>query len=261
MRRLMAVLLICLATTAPAAELGALLDVLVAAYPDHLARHDGKEVIWQDGTRMPASDGREHKSFEELLEAPSLADQFRIPYPLGTALKVPGFNEDPGRIRHEPFFRKMYGDCRRREVERHLQPVRWLPDRDGGTVRVTTVNHVADRLRAVARDLDALSTSLSKYLVPSAGTYHCRPIAGTTRLSMHAYGTAIDLNARFGDYWLWARGKDGTFAWKNRIPPEIVEVFERHGFVWGGKWYHFDTLHFEYRPEIIAFAQRRRLPR
>ena len=73
MRTLMAVLLIGLATAAPAAELDAILDVLVAAYPDHLARHDGKEVIWQDGTRMPASDGREHKSFEELLDAPSLA--------------------------------------------------------------------------------------------------------------------------------------------------------------------------------------------
>jgi hypothetical protein len=36
---------------------------------------------------------------------------------------------------------------------------------------------------------------------------------------------------------------------------EIVEIFERHGFIWGGKWYHFDTFHFEYRPEIIALAK------
>jgi hypothetical protein len=32
-------------------------------------------------------------------------------------------------------------------------------------------------------------------------------------------------------------------------------VFEKHGFVCGGKWYHFDTMHFEYRPEIIAASQ------
>jgi D-alanyl-D-alanine carboxypeptidase len=31
--------------------------------------------------------------------------------------------------------------------------------------------------------------------------------------------------------------------------------FERAGFIWGGKWYHFDTFHFEYRPEIIALAK------
>ena len=50
-------------------------------------------------------------------------------------------------------------------------------------------------------------------------------------------------------------GKGGKLAWKNRIPLAIVEVFERHGFIWGGKWYHFDSFHFEYRPEMIALAK------
>ena len=36
----------------------------------------------------------------------------------------------------------------------------------------------------------------------------------------------------------------------------VVEVFEKHGFIWGGKWYHYDTMHFEYRPEIIALARK-----
>jgi hypothetical protein len=36
---------------------------------------------------------------------------------------------------------------------------------------------------------------------------------------------------------------------------EIVDVFERHGFIWGGKWYHFDTMHFEYRPELIEAGE------
>ena len=31
-----------------------------------------------------------------------------------------------------------------------------------------------------------------------------------------------------------------------------VGLSEKHGFIWGGKWYHYDTMHFEYRPEIIA---------
>jgi hypothetical protein len=30
-----------------------------------------------------------------------------------------------------------------------------------------------------------------------------------------------------------------------------VDIFERHGFIWGGKWGHFDTMHFEYRPELL----------
>lgn len=36
----------------------------------------------------------------------------------------------------------------------------------------------------------------------------------------------------------------------NTFEMKIVEIFERHGFIWGGRWYHFDTMHFEYRPEM-----------
>ena len=31
--------------------------------------------------------------------------------------------------------------------------------------------------------------------------------------------------------------------------------FETHGFIWGGKWYHYDTMHFEYRPELLMTAK------
>ena len=40
-------------------------------------------------------------------------------------------------------------------------------------------------------------------------------------------------------------------AYKNRIPMEIVRIFEKHGFIWGGRWSHYDTMHFEYRPELL----------
>ena len=251
--------LVALLAPAQADDVATVLDVLVAAYPDHLAGHDGKDVIWKDGTRMPASDGRTQKSFDELLDAPSLVDQFAIPYPLGTDLRRPARDEDPGRIRNEAFFRKMYGDCRRGEISPRLKAVPWTAKNRGNTVMATSVNGVADRLAAVARDLDALPDATTKYLAPSAGGYNCRPIAGTQRLSVHAYGAAIDLNAAFGDYWLWAKnpaGQSGDIVWKNRIPLAIVDVFERHGFIWGGKWYHFDTFHFEYRPDIVALAKR-----
>ena len=46
--------------------------------------------------------------------------------------------------------------------------------------------------------------------------------------------------------------KSGLYKFKNSIPFEIVEIFERNGWVWGGRWYHYDTMHFEYRPEVIV---------
>ena len=65
-----------------------------------------------------------------------------------------------------------------------------------------------------------------------SGIYNCRPVAETNRLSVHAFGAAVDINAKFGDYWLWAKRPDGVIVWRNRIPEKIVEIFERHGFIW-----------------------------
>ena len=113
---------------------------------------------------------------------------------------------------------------------------------------MTEVNHVADHLAAVARDLDA--PELRRFVWPIGGTYSCRPVADTGAPSMHSYGAAIDINVAVSDYWLWRRGA----AWHNRIPPEIVAAFERHGFIWGGRWSHYDTMHFEYRPELLGLS-------
>jgi hypothetical protein len=72
-------------------------------------------------------------------------------------------------------------------------------------------------------------------------------------LSAHSSGIAIDINPDFSDYWRWSdeRGHEGSIQYRNRLPNEIVEIFERHGFIWSGKWYHYDTMHFEYRPELL----------
>ena len=233
------------------------LDALLAAYPDRLASYTDDELVWKDGTRMPLGSANAGRPFAEMLERGTIREQFAIPYPLAAApFRPPAMDEDPGRIRNEAFFLKMYGDCRRGEVTAKLRSVAWLPRHGGGAVRATTVNGVADQLEKVSRELDALPEDMIRYLVPTSGIYNCRPIAGTDRLSVHAFGAAIDINAGFGDYWRWAKQPSGAPAWRNRIPREIVEIFERHGFIWGGRWYHFDSLHFEYRPELIALAKR-----
>jgi hypothetical protein len=227
-------------------------EALLRAYPDHLSRIEGNDLVWRDGTRMPISDGRGAKDFDTLLDHADIDDMLAMPYRAGPPAAVPALNEDPGRVRYEPFFSKMYGDCRKGGVTPHLREIRWLPEWGGGTVKVTTVNRVADRLEAVSRDLAKLPDSFKKFLVPAAGTYNCRAIAGTDRKSMHAYAAAIDINTGYTNYWLWAKAGKGAIPYANRIPFEIVKIFEDHGFVWGGKWYHYDTMHFEYRPELLG---------
>jgi D-alanyl-D-alanine carboxypeptidase len=232
-------------------ELTTKLQHLVSVYPDFLDRIDGNALVWKDGTRMSVDDGRGPKPFAQLLDEPDIKDMLAAPYPRGPA-KPPGFEIDPGRVRYEPLFDKMYGDCRSGEVAGRLTDVVWLPKKWGKPLKMHTANGVAERLAAVSRELDQLPPKFDTFLFPAAGTYNCRPIAGTKRQSVHGHGIAIDIALKQAHYWQWTKpGKDGRYAFVNKIPMEIVEVFEKHGFIWGGRWYHYDTMHFEYRPELL----------
>jgi hypothetical protein len=53
-------------------------------------------------------------------------------------------------------------------------------------------------------------------------------------LSMHAFGLAIDVNTPTNQL-----GTPGD------MDPRVVEIFERWGFVWGGRWSRPDPMHFE----------------
>jgi hypothetical protein len=227
------------------------LDSLVAAYPNALAGHDGKVLRWRDGTVMPVSDGSESKTFPELLRHASITDQFRIPYPRGPLERPPAVDADPGRFRNTAFFTKMYGDCQMGQVTPRLVSLTWLPNTWSKSIRITSVNGVDAQLRAVSAEIDALPEDIKHAAYPIAGTYNCRAVADTGQPSPHGYGIAIDLNTAFSDYWYW-RAHDGAVPYRNRMPQEIVAIFEKHGFIWGGKWYHFDTMHFEFRPELLV---------
>ena len=193
---------------------------------------------------MPIDDGIAVKSDEQLLHAADVKDMFRYPYRPGPADGTP--DADPGRIRNTAFFKKMYGDCSIGGVVRDLVPVDWLPHHHGGKVLMTRINGVAQKLRVVSEALDRLPDADMRYLKPSAGTFNCRAIAGTADPSAHGYGIAIDINVSTSDYWRWSKT-----GYRNRIPDKIVTIFETYGFIWGGKWKHFDTMHFEYRPELL----------
>ena len=237
------------------AGLAASVDDLVRAYPDALAGFDGTDLIWRDGTRMPVDDGLPDKSMEEQLRHGSILDQLRQVYPAGGPVDQPP-QQDPGRVRNRALFDKMYGDCRAGEVVRKLVRVVWLPSTWGHSVSITSVNGVDRALAAVSRELDALPAEDKKYLYPLGGTYKCRAVEDTGQTSMHGWGAAIDINTSYSDYWLWRRGSGGLARYVNRIPAEVVAVFERHGFIWGGRWQHFDTMHFEYRPELLRYDPR-----
>ena len=84
-----------------------------------------------------------------------------------------------------------------------------------------------------------------------------RNVADTQSRSFHSYGAAIDIlpRSRGGReiYWLWVESNWWNIPYEGRYhPPDaVIKAFESYGFVWGGKWLFFDTMHFEYRPEVF----------
>jgi hypothetical protein len=252
-RAMLALLAAMLSGFADASNAGehAALDALVRAYPDFLAGYDATDLIWRDGTRMPLSERRPTVDVADMLRHGSILDQIRQPYPVGPLPREMAPTGDPGRVRNRAFFDKMYGNCWNGEVRPRLVSLVWLPSSWGRVVEVTSVNGVAQRLAAVSAEVDALPLALKRYAYRPGGTYNCRTVADTGQPSMHAWGAAIDINTAQGDYWRGNRSGIGDTGYRNRIPIEIVEIFERHGFIWGGKWSHYDTMHFEYRPELL----------
>lgn len=223
---------------------------LSAAYPNAF-RIEGGAVVFPDGTRIVWDDGRA-KSAEALLTEADVEDMFAYPYPRASAgALAPARDADPGRVRNEAFFRALYGGSEA-AVRREVTRVSWI----GGKAMTVTTRFGVDRALARVRDTLARRPDLSQFLTPPAGGFLWRNIAGTGRLSVHSFGAAVDINTAFTDYWMWDKPSGGTLPYRNRIPLDVVAAFEANCFIWGGRWYHYDTMHFEYRPELLPGCRR-----
>lgn len=183
----------------------------------------------------------------------TIGDMFVDVYVLGFDLSQRNIPwDDAGRVRNDALFHALYGDSRE-EVGAGLVTVTHA----GGAAFAVTTRHCVDAQLAAALSSEAaLAPEAAEWFRDVGGSFNWRTIAGTERLSVHSFGAAIDLNAELGGYWRWAgvpEGAAGEFT--TTIPPELVEAFERRGFIWGGKWHHYDGMHFEYRPDLILYAR------
>lgn len=221
---------------------------LLESYPDFITKIDGNTVCFKDGSTMLYDDGKV-KDFQTLLDDGDIEDMFFTPY--NSLVTPPAYLSDPGRSRSEALYKKMYGNSAA-AVQKNLVKVPWF----GKSVQFTKVNGAAEALKEVAAEI-AKYPELKKY-IESSGTFYWRPVRGAKRQSAHSYGIAFDIAVKHSDYWQWASGTNNElakFTYKNKFPRKIVEIFEKHGFIWGGAWYHYDTMHFEYRPELLRYSE------
>lgn len=94
---------------------------------------------------------------------------------------------------------------------------------------------IAPLLETVFRQI--ADAELERSIKTYGGGYVFRPKRGAVKPSTHSWGIAIDLNPNTN-----AMGSNGD------MDPQLVDLFERHGFVWGGRWAgrNKDPMHFQY---------------
>jgi hypothetical protein len=222
----------------------------IVKYYGGAARRDQEGWVWvgDDGKTVPYHDGT-GAPIETRWRNPTIEDLFEQRYHTGP-ITTPPENFDPGRVRSDTIFFSWFGHDAA-EVQKKLVAVRMA-----GKIFMVheKVKPNVERIAArIAIELKK-TPSLADYFDKPGGTFNWRLIAGTDMLSNHSWAAAIDLDVPHSNYW---RNEPGVasgakpIVWKNRYPQAIVDAFEAEGFIWGGRWWHFDTMHFEYRPELI----------
>ncbi len=226
---------------------------LLSVYPTLKWDKQSAKIITATHQSIPWAP-QKHKSFQQKLKSATIGDTLSMPYNRSSATHIiPPHNHDPGRMRNTKLLAALYGQTKA-AIKANLVRVQWIQYQ--GRIRTLFFNRkqgAAEALRKVVKALNKLSNREKAYLSPSGGSFNYRKIAGTNRLSAHSYGIAIDINTKKSLYWRWSKQK--TRHYSKQIPTRIIKIFEKHGFIWGGRWHHYDTMHFEYRPEIIQCTE------
>ncbi len=225
---------------------------LTKAYPEIKSVQQG--IITFNNQKTLAIGQVSNLPFSQRLNKASVADQLSQSYPLN--FSIPKQYQDAGRLRNDDFFKFMYG-ASLAEVNKNMVSVYWKPA--NSKVKFNRLNGASEQLQKVGNEI-ANDPTLVKYVNQSLGTLNFRKIAGTNRLSSHSFGVAIDfqLPKHLHKYWRWdgCKSEDVVCPYPKQLMTDeklqkIVKIFEKHGFIWGGKWASYDSVHFEYRPELL----------
>jgi len=249
-----------------------LLKELLIGYERYIQNISVEEVTLTNGVKINLLPEKLPRSKNDVLNNPSLIEQLLPIYVSDSDWQNhPQHDWLAGRIRNLDFFKNIFGRTEA-EVKQNLVYLPWMPNSfKEKTLPITTILDVSDHFLALSKELETLSPDVKQlYLEKPSGTFNWRPIAGTNRLSAHSFGMTFDLTVNNCEYWLWDYKDKNSLSrqtplleddipdediptWRHTaVPFEIVSIFEKHGWMWGGKWRNYDTMHFEYRPECFA---------
>jgi hypothetical protein len=261
--------------------------IFAAAYPDRLGPavfQDGDWTLEMDGVRwyyaqgrfLPPADADRPEDFRPQFlyryspEPPGVSDpgtwrnmanQILSRRQSSTSYRSYGIPSNPGALR-SPFVETLWQAGDR---EKAFSRQKWV-DFLGRSVRIhqdiaAPLGRVEARIQKLA-ETDPEIRDWMKSLHSITG-WNWRNVAGSENRSFHSYGVAVDLLMKTEPgketYWQWtaAKGIDWRTvpAEKRQNPPTaVIRIFEGQGFIWGGRWSRYDTMHFEYHPELLILG-------
>lgn len=157
----------------------------------------------------------------------------------------------------------LYNGATRRGIEANITRVDYLGHRV--SVHQDILPHIL-RVEEKIHRLAEQNPAVQKFVktIGSTEGYNWREVEDRPVRSNHSWGIAVDiLPLKWGNkniYWYWLSHWNDNWM---LIPPErrwappdeVIAAFESEGFIWGGKWLLWDTMHFEYRPELLVLQR------
>lgn len=223
-----------------------------------------KDFFWADGRIVPENLIPEAQKYERFYQYFYLQEFFTVKESETEYFKkvFAQDNQDfaPQNLKKANLFflSEIYGDISEEAIKENLAEIIVF----GNAVYVH--KRIAPQFTAVYEKMKALKKTkqLKHFFSNYAHTYgfNWRSIEYKTVISNHALGIALDLMAkRYGSlntFWYWESTVNDTWfllkASERWAPPlKIVRLFEQNGFIWGGYWTYWDTMHFEYKPELL----------
>ncbi|MDX9802292.1 MAG: M15 family metallopeptidase [Spirochaetia bacterium] len=164
--------------------------------------------------------------------------------------------------RDNTFLETLYNGKTLDEILKHVKYISFLG------YKIEVHESLIPQYSAIEREIlskAAVNSDVKKYLdsLGSVSAFNWRRIEDSISRSYHSFGIAVDLvpaNIKGKEiYWNWTRVFNPQwysvpYSKRWMVPDEIVKIFEKYGFIWGGKWLFYDNMHFEYRPEILILS-------
>jgi hypothetical protein len=223
----------------------------------------GQQLYWSMGRLLPASMRHLSKSYRAYIS---------YPYPASTPdpqtfseadiAKIKSYGSQKNRANAPVYegsvYDEIYSSDSRLHLEQQLETVSFLgQDLQVHCYVAAKVRYIDKRIKDMAQNDAEIANFLQS--LNSITSYVWRSMRGTSSLSFHALGVAIDVLPTDRSkilYWGWERVNNDKWMTvplsKRWDPPEaIIKIFEEQGFIWGGRWALYDNMHFEYRPELL----------